>query len=100
MAKTEKDIQLNTRIRIIIDKLQKEKKTDKEIIYLVAGLCNISHRTASEHFHALKAQQSLKDFKIDLSKDCIHEWSNAYSTPGGLAKECRVCGKVKFIKIK
>ena len=100
MAKTQKDMQLNTTIKILIPKFKKEGKTDKEIIYLIAGICNVSHRTASEHFHSYNARERLKDFGIDLTKDCPHDWSCAYSTAGGLCKECRMCGKVKFIKIK
>lgn len=95
-----KDIELHGRIKILISKLQEEGKDDKDIIYAIAGLANISHRTASEHYYAFKAKQTLKDLEVDFKKECEHDFSVCYSTPGGLAKECRFCQKVQFVKIE
>lgn len=80
---------------MIITALQEKEKTDKEIIYSISGICGISHRTASEQFKAFKAQKTLADLGIDIKTSCEHEWSNYFSTPGGLAAECRLCGAIK-----
>lgn len=96
MAKTNRDMILKARIEQIIKNFK--NKTDKEIIYLIAGQCGITHRTASEHFHSYKAQKTLKE--SGFKEKCSHDWSNWFSTPGGLAKECGMCGKTKFAKMK
>jgi len=39
--------------------------------------------------------------KTKLGDPCkCHEWSLPFSTPGGLVKECRLCGLTKFITIE
>lgn len=94
MAKTKRDMMLKARVGQIIKSL--EGKEDKEIIYSIAGLCGISHRTASEHFRAHKAQKALKDY--DPTINCPHDWSNWFSAPGGLARECKICGKNEYLE--
>ena len=93
MAITKKDLALKNRIGCLIE--QFHGKSDKEIIYLIAGVCKISHRTASEHFHAIKAKQTL--LESGFKEECIHDWSNAFGTSSGLVKECRLCGKTKNV---
>ncbi len=96
MAITKKDMMLKARVENLTK--QFKDKTDKETIYLIAGICEISHRTASEHFHAAKARQTLLDSGFE--EKCEHNWSNYFATPGGLCKECRLCHKTKFAKSK
>ena len=96
MARTNRDMQLKYRIEQIIK--QFKDKPDKELIYILAGHCGISHRTASEHFNAFKAQQTLKE--SGFVEKCGHEWSSFFCTPGGLVKECKLCRKTEFAKIK
>ena len=88
-----RDIELKNRIKMIFIQLTEQDKTDKEIIEGVAGLCGISFRTASEHFRAWKAQKSLQD--LGFKVECPHEWSNWFSTPTGLVRECRLCFKTE-----
>ena len=95
MAITKRDFLLKNRIENLLK--QFKDKPDKEVIYLLAGLCKISHRTASEHFHAFKARQTLK--KEGFVDNCTHDWSVPFATPGGLCKECRLCGETKFVEI-
>ena len=94
MAQTQKDKQLKIRIENIIK--QNTHIQDKELIHLIAGVCGVSFRTASEHFHNFKSQQNLSEFRF--KDDCIHQWSNAFSTPGGLMKECVLCHETKFVE--
>ena len=94
MAKTKRDIMLKARIEHLIK--QFTDKPDKEAIYLIAGACEISKRTASEHFYSFKAKQTL--LESGFKEKCSHQWSNAFSTPGGLCKECQLCGKTQFIQ--
>lgn len=96
MAKTNRDMQLKARIQFLIN--QFPDKPDKEIIYLIAGNCGVTHRTASEHYHTFKAQKNLKD--MGFLEECKHDWSSYFSTPGGLARECKLCGKTEFAKIE
>lgn len=42
-------------------------------------------------------QEELKQAKLNCSMD-KHDWSNWFTTPAGLAKECKHCGKVEFCK--
>lgn len=95
MARTHKDAALKSRIENLIK--QFKDKTIKETIYLIAGICGISYRTASEHVYAFNAQKTL--YESGFKEKCEHDWSNASSTPGGLCKECRLCGKTKFIEL-
>ena len=45
-------------------------------------------------------EKLLRDkFKLETLGICEHEWSNAFTTPGGLCKECRLCGRTKFLKV-
>jgi len=34
------------------------------------------------------------------NNDCAHDWSNAFSTPGGLMRECNICHKTESVNIK
>ncbi len=34
------------------------------------------------------------------SEECQHIWSNAFSTPGGLMRECNICHKTEFLKVQ
>lgn len=95
MATTKRDDNLKKRIIYLIKQLQ--GKEDKEIIYMIAGVCGVSTRTATEHFKSYKAQQTLKE--LGFEESCVHEWSNAYSTAGGLVKECINCGVTKNINL-
>lgn len=95
MAITKRDILLKNRIENLLE--QFKDKPEKEVIYIISGLCKISHRCASEHFHAYKAKQTV--LKEGFKDNCSHDWSNASATPGGLCKECRLCGKSKFVKV-
>jgi len=39
------------------------------------------------------------DIKTGKLPACVHDWStNAYSSPGGLFKECLICGETKLIQ--
>jgi len=96
MAKTKKDTMLKNRIKNLMN--QFKDKDDKEVIYGIAGICNIAHRTASEHFHSIKSQQTL--LQSGFKENCEHDWSNAFTTAGGLCKECLLCGEIKFINIE
>ena len=33
-------------------------------------------------------------------KACEHQWSNAFSTPGGLMRECNICHETKIVEVK
>ncbi len=96
MPKTTTDMQKKVRIMNLIENFK--DKTDKEMIYMIAGMCGVSHRTASEHFHAYKAQKTLRE--SGFVEKCEHDWSNYFCTPGGLAKECRICGRTEFGKVE
>jgi hypothetical protein len=98
MAITNKDNAIKVRVMSLAKQLKLEKKSDKEIIYAIAGICGISHRTASEHFHAWKAQETLSE--LGFNEECQHDWSNAFATSDGLTKECRLCHKTEDIKLK
>ncbi len=95
MAITQKDAALKARIKNLMK--QFVGKPDKEAIYAIAGVCGISQRTTSEHFHAFKAQQALKEF--GFKEKCEHDWSQAFGTAGGLVKECRLCGRTEEVGI-
>ena len=95
MAITKRDMLLKSRIENLLKQFQ--DKPDKEVIYLISGLCKISHRVASENFHAFKAKQTL--LASGFKDNCTHDWSNAFATPGGLCKECRLCGITEFIEV-
>ena len=94
MAITQKDAALKMRVKNLMKQFL--DKPNKEAIYAIAGLCGISQRTASEHFHAFKAQETLKEFGFE--EKCEHDWSQAFGTAGGLVKECRLCGKTEEVQ--
>ena len=85
------------KVRIMNLVRQIKGKSDKEIIYSIAGMCGISYRTASEHFHAWKAQQTL--LELGFEEKCLHDWSSSFGTAGGLVKECRLCHKTEEVKV-
>jgi len=98
MAKTKRDEELHRKIKLLTQTLIEKNKKDNEIIDIISGTCNISHRTASEQFRAARAQKTFEELGIDLKKCKNHEWSNWFSSPGGLARECRVCHHTEFFK--
>ena len=97
MAKTKNDIELQSRIKSLSSQLTEKGKTKEEIIEMIAGVCGISLRTASEHYRAWKAQQTLKE--MGFNEECAHEWSNAFGTAKGLARECLRCHKVEDVSL-
>jgi hypothetical protein len=94
MAKTQRDIALHDRIINLINQL---KGTDKEIIEQISGICGICFKTASEHYRGYKAQKNFKE--SEFKEICGHNWSNAFSTPGGLMRECLLCHETQEVKI-
>jgi hypothetical protein len=94
MAATKKDMWIRERIKDLMSQLI---GTDKEIIYQIAGLCEISHRTASEHYYALKSQQTLTNKGFIENHE--HKWSNASCAAGGLTQECLICHETREVKI-
>lgn len=94
MAKSNKDIALKNRIDNLIPQLI---GSDSEIIAQIAGVVGISLKTASEHYRAFKAQQHILD--NGFKEVCTHKWGNAFSTAGGLIRECLLCHETKPVKI-
>ena len=92
MAKTKRDMQIKARIQQIIKELK--DTPEKDLIYTIAGQCGISRRTASEHYHAIKAQKLLEE--SGFKNICTHKWNNYFCTPAGLCRECLMCGKTEF----
>jgi len=97
MAKTHRDIDLALRIKSLSEQLTGAGKSSNEIIEMIAGVCAISLRTASEHYRAWKAQKTLNE--IGFVETCSHQWSVPFTTPGGLVKECRVCHTTEEVNL-
>lgn len=95
MAATKRDRFLRKRIEQLMKNFK--DKAEEQQILLIAGILGISKKTCKDHYQTIKAQQSLTDI---IPNKCPHDWSHPFSTPYGLARECRMCGQSKEVKIK
>ncbi len=55
----------------------------------VSAICEDALRQRVEAFN-----------KHILPEDCDHQWTWPFSTPGGLVKECKVCGVFKRVEVE
>ena len=75
---------MKTRINLSIEPVLLEKARDKNI-----NLSNLFETTLRENLRVFE--------QATLPENCRHKWSWPFSVPSGLAKECKVCGKIQRV---